>query len=150
MIGRQRARAFTLLEMLAVLLLIALGMSLLSYALQRAVVSAQGRQTSRDLVVALRAARVAAITRGEPASVVFDLQLPGYHLAEHPMQHLPDGMLLRVTSAAGRVPGQALITFLPAGTSTGGRIELAWNGRLWQVDVAWLTGRVSSQEVSAP
>lgn len=149
-IGRYRARAFTLLEMLAVLLLIAVGMSLLSYAIQRGMISAQGRQASRELVIALRAARVAAVTRGAPTTVVFDVHRHAYRLADQQEHQLPEGMRIQVTSAADIVPGRAAITFFPAGSSTGGRVELGWAERAWQIDVAWLTGVVSSHEVGAP
>ena len=53
---------------------------------------------------------------------------------------MPPGVSLAVVAVDGQT---AAITFLPDGSSTGGRVELAGAARRVQVGVDWLTGRVT-------
>lgn len=144
------SRGFTLLELLAVILIMALGISLLSFSVNRGLNSVKDRQAGRDLTLVLRAARNAAIAQGQAVVVSFDLAAHTYKAqavgqAEH---RLPDGMQMRVTTAADLVPNEAVIAFYPAGNSSGGNVYLTRNGLSWRVDVPWLTGVATWRELT--
>ncbi len=103
---------------------------------------------------ALRLARTEAIARNAPVSVVFDTAAGTLRVGARPPRSLPPGVAMAVAAAAGAagaagaangVSGtQAAIGFLPDGSSTGGRVELAAGGRRVRISVEWLTGRVSA------
>ncbi|TWI56682.1 general secretion pathway protein H [Pseudomonas duriflava] len=147
--GPARAqRGFTLLEMIVVIVLVAIGLTLVSFGVTRGLDSVRVREAGRDLTLALRAVRTQAITTGQPATLDFDLSKQRYQRAGKPSQRLPAGMHMRLTTAADlRTGRQAAIMFFPDGSSTGGNIHLEKDGRAWRVDIAWLTGAVRWQEV---
>ena len=74
-----------------------------------------------------------------PVSVRFGTAPPSLRVGTDPARALPAGVSLAVVAAGGE---GAAITFLPDGSSTGGRVELAGAARRVQVGVDWLTGRV--------
>src|SRR5450830_429396 len=67
-------RGFTLLEMLAVILLISLAVGLLGLGARQAVQAANERRVVGQMVDALRTARAGAIVSGRAARTEFDLQ----------------------------------------------------------------------------
>jgi len=144
--GRQEG--FTLLEMIVVILLVAVGLSVVSFSLVKGLDSLRGREAGRDLSLALRAARARAITDGQASRVEFDLPGRRYQAPGQPAHALPPRMNLRLTTAAAlRVGRHAAIQFYPDGSSTGGNVLLERDGQTWRVDVAWLTGEVRWREV---
>lgn len=144
--GRQAG--FTLLEMLAVIALIAVGVAVVSFSLGRGLDSLRVREAGRELSLALRTARAKAITEGQPARVQFDLRRRLYQVPGQPPRAWPAGMDLRLTSAAALGTGErGAIAFYPDGSSSGGNVRLSHDSRAWRVDVAWLTGDVRWQEV---
>ncbi len=141
-----RARGFTLFEMLAVILLIALIAGAVAIPISQGLASARVNAASGELAAALRWTRAQAIVKGEEQALEVDTRerhLPG---ARRPAgARLPQGMKLGLTSArednvndhTGR------IRFFPDGSSTGGRITLQRGQRQWHVNVSWLTGAVA-------
>ena len=67
-------RGFTLLEMLAVILLISLAVGLLGLGARQAVQAANERRVVGQMVDALRTTRAGAIVSGRAARTEFDLQ----------------------------------------------------------------------------
>ncbi|GGM20915.1 type II secretion system protein H [Pseudomonas asuensis] len=141
-------RGFTLLELIVVVILIAIGLTLVSFGVTRGLDSARAREAGRDLTLALRAVRTQAITTGQTATLNFDLANQRYQRPGQNPQTLPKGMRMRVTTAADLSTGRkTAIAFFPDGSSTGGNVRLEKDGRAWRVDIAWLTGTVKWQEV---
>ena len=89
---------------------------------------------------ALRLARSRAIAINQPVGVRFDPKEASVQVAGQAAQRLPGGIGLGVTPSTGQ---GLTILFMPDGSSSGGRVELAGAGRTAHVDVDWLTGRVS-------
>jgi general secretion pathway protein H len=139
------ARGFTLLEMLAVLLLIALAAGAISVSVSKGLSSARVRAASAELAAALRATRAQAIVKGEDQTFDLDIRTASYRAAGGHEVKLPRGMRLSITSAREDQPDghTGRIRFFPDGSSTGGHIVLQRGARRWQVNVAWLTGAVS-------
>ncbi|NWB99705.1 prepilin-type N-terminal cleavage/methylation domain-containing protein [Pseudomonas gingeri] len=145
------ARAFTLLEMLVVILIIAIGASLLAHSVAAGLDNARDRQAKRELSLALRNVRSQAVLNGQPAALHFDLMRNSYR-AEGQAEHLlPAGMHLRLTTAAELSSSRdGVIEFYPDGGSSGGNVYLERGPSHWRVDVAWLTGKVSGQDGVSP
>ena len=125
-----RARGFTLLELLVVLLLVALAVGLVGPPVIRALDSARERGAATDMQAVLESLGVRAFQRG--AALAIDGPALQAMLPELPAHW-------RVEVAAGA------LHYGPTGVSSGGEVRLIAPGR---VAVAWrivaLTGEVQS------
>ncbi len=141
----QRARGFTLLEILVVILLIGIAAAAVSVSVSQGLASARVNAASVELAAALRATRTQAIVRGKEQVFDVDTRKNTYKGADQREIRLPSGMKLGITSAKEDQPNATTgrIRFFPDGSSTGGHITLQREQRKWQVNVSWLTGAVS-------
>jgi general secretion pathway protein H len=139
-----RARGFTLLEMLAVILLIGIAVAAVSISVTQGLTSARVRAASSELAGALRATRAQAIVRGQEQNFDVDTHANTYRDVKQNDVRLPKGMRVSITSAKEDQPNDhtGRIRFFPDGSSTGGRITLQSGKRQWHVNVSWLTGEV--------
>jgi general secretion pathway protein H len=141
----RRARGFTLLEMLAVILLIGIAAAAVSISVTQGLASARINAASSELAGALRATRAQAIVRGQDQNFDLDIRANTYRDVRQHDVRLPKGLRLSITSAKEDQPDDhtARIRFFPDGSSTGGRITLQSGRREWHVNVSWLTGEVA-------
>jgi general secretion pathway protein H len=141
----RRSRGFTLLEMLAVILLIGIAAAAVSVSVSQGLAAARVRAASGELAAALRATRAQAIVQGRQQIFELDTHDGTYHGADGRTVRLPKGMQLSITSAKEDQPNAhtGRIRFFPDGSSTGGHIVMKRGTRQWRVDVAWLTGAIS-------
>ncbi|MCW8807585.1 MAG: GspH/FimT family pseudopilin [Rhodanobacter sp.] len=139
-----RAHGFTLLEMLAVILLIGIAAAAISVSVTQGLASARINAASSELAGALRATRAQAIVRGKEQNFDVDTRANTYRDVKQHEVRLPRGMRLAITSAKEDQPDDhtGRIRFFPDGSSTGGRITLQSGRRQWHVNVSWLTGEV--------
>ena len=139
------AHGFTLLEMLAVILLIGIAAAAAAVSVSQGLASARVRAASVELAAALRATRAQAIVKGKEQTFDLDIRAASYQAAGGKQVALPKGMRLSITSAREDQPNNhtGRIRFFPDGSSTGGHVVLQRGERRWQVNVAWLTGAVS-------
>ena len=139
-----RANGFTLLEMLAVILLVGIAAAAVSVSVTQGLASARVRAASSELAGALRATRAQAIVRGEEQHFDVDTRANSYDGAKRHDVRLPKGLRVSITSAKDDQPNDhtGRIRFFPDGSSTGGRITLQSGRREWHVNVSWLTGEV--------
>ena len=98
------------------------------------------RIASTTVSGALRLARTRAIATNRPTLVRFDTAQGSLQVGSDAARSLPPGIAMAVVTAREQGPA---IRFLPDGSSTGGRVELAGEGRKAQVGADWLTGRIS-------
>jgi general secretion pathway protein H len=138
-------RAFTLLEMLAVILLIGIAAAAVSISVTRGIASARINAAAGELAASLRATRTQAIVHSAQRTFELDISNDSYRGADQRDVRLPKVLQLSVTSATDdRIDGHtARIRFFPDGSSTGGRITLRSGQREWHVNVSWLTGAVN-------
>ena len=139
------ASGFTLLEILAVLVLIGIAITVTAFSLDGGLDRARLDASARDIAAALRHTRTRALVEHRPQWFTLDLNAHTYTSPGRDAQAIPRGTVLHVTSAAEDVqhPDEARIRFFPDGSSTGGNIELTRKHREVRIDVDWLTGAVA-------
>ncbi|TAN05024.1 MAG: type II secretion system protein GspH [Rhodanobacteraceae bacterium] len=149
--GLDPLRGFTLIEMLAVIALIAVGVTLTAVSLHG---RSRGQlQAAAERVAAgLRDTRTRAMATGKPQWFTLDLRTHSFTAPGRDPRGLPRRATLDVTSAAqGSIqPGIARIGYFPDGSSSGGNITLSERHRSLRVDVDWLTGAVTIQREAGP
>ncbi|MFC4819483.1 GspH/FimT family pseudopilin [Dokdonella ginsengisoli] len=146
--ARSRANGFTLVELMAVIVLLAIALTAVTFSFSKSLQSAKIRGASRDLVAALRYTRGQAIVKGKQSVLLLDLDNNSYTAPGKGAVKLPKGMNLRLTTAETEVTGgnSGGIRFFPDGSSTGGHISVLQGQREWRVNVAWLTGEIALDE----
>ncbi len=146
-LARKRASGFTLIEMLAVIVLLAIAMTVVTVSFSKSLQSAKIRGASRDLVAALRYTRGQAIVKGTQEVLTLNLDNNSYSAPGKSAVALPKGMVLRLTTADTEVSGNTGgIRFFADGSSTGGHISVLQGQREWRINVAWLTGDIALDE----
>lgn len=148
---RRRARGFTLIELVMVLMLAALAITVAAVAVSRSLGSAKVRAAGQDLVAALRYTRAQAIVTRKQQALELDVEKRSYNAPRRGEVQLPTDMELRLFTAAEERTGDTSgrVRFYPDGSSTGGRIKLVHRGRAWDVEIAWLTGEVRLRQGEA-
>ena len=141
----KRARGFTLVELVIVMVLVATLTGIGAMVIRAAVPGRELRGAAKELAGQLRFTRAQAIATGREQ--VFELDVIGkrWRAAGERTGDLPDAVALRVITARGESPAQdvAAVRFFPDGAATGGRIVLSIDEAAWRVDVGWLTGEVT-------
>ena len=141
-----KSGGFTLLELLVVLALAAVMLAITPPLLSGMLPGVELKGAARELVSALRYTRSKAITARKDKQLLLNLENKTFSVSDRSkIYHLPEKANIEMVTADTEVLGERLaaIRFFPDGSSTGGRITLAYDDRRYQVDVDWFTGRVS-------
>jgi general secretion pathway protein H len=143
-----RSAGFTLIELMAVIVLLAIALTAVTFSFSKSLQSARVRAASRDLVAALRYTRGQAIVKGEQEVLNLDLDSNAYTAPGKGAVKLPKDMSLRLTTAETEQTGANAggIRFFADGSSTGGHISVLQGQREWRINVAWLTGDIALDE----
>lgn len=149
--GHDHRDGFTLIELMVVLAVLAI---ITILALPYSSRSAEGRRLvafSQVVAVALRQARLEAISGNVETVVRFDLDrrvvIAGAHKR---VVIIPEDVTLTIITSSGELKErEAGFRFYPDGSATGGHILLKRGGEQWTVAVNWLTGHVARTTVSA-
>lgn len=145
----RRQHGFSLIEVVAVLALIAIVVGSVAFSFSKSMGGAKIRAASKDLVAALRYTRGQAIVKGEERALEVDVEKKHYQAEGRGVVALPEELEVRLLTAENEITGdgRGKIRFYPDGSSTGGRVTLARDRREWRVEVAWLTGEVRIEEI---
>lgn len=137
---------FTLLELLAVLALMALLLGLVLPNLLHSWEREKQRAGLRELITALRSARSEAVTKSQTVRLFLNLKTGCYRLAGATQEGALTGMGLSDARLVWQNPerNQGYIAFFGDGSSSGGRLTLVDpTGRLYLLKVEPITGKVS-------
>jgi prepilin-type N-terminal cleavage/methylation domain-containing protein len=137
---------FTLLELVAVLALLALMLGLVLPGLQRSFKRERDRATVRQLVVALRSGRSAAATSRERVRLFLDLNTGRYRLEGSGRGGELSGMRPAEAHLVWQDQGrrQGYIAFYGDGSSSGGYLALVdQSGQRHSLQVEIITGKVT-------
>jgi general secretion pathway protein H len=146
-IGARSDAGFTLFEMLAVLVIVAMTTAAIS-ALYRTPSGASQVKTAALLAAShLRDLRSGAMTTGSETVAEIDTanRILSFGARISPIQLSPS-VELEVTSADSERRSDSIsgIRFFPNGASTGGAILFKSKGAAYELRINWLTGRVST------
>jgi general secretion pathway protein H len=137
-------RGFTLLELLAVLVLLSAVLATAVPALMKTG-GIELRASARTLAAGLRRARSQAIQHSSREALSLDVERREFALSfEKRSRKLPGNINYTLYTARSTLESseRGAIRFFPDGGSTGGRITLSSGQRVIRVDVDWLSGRI--------
>ena len=142
---RDLNRGFTLVEIMVVLVIVALMMALVGSSISRNISGAQMRTAAGKVAASMRYTRTQAILTKTEQVFLVDTEKHTYQAAEREAVELPEGMKVELNTARSELTSETAggIRFYPDGGSTGGNVRLEANGRIYRVNVAWLTGEAS-------
>ena len=149
MTGVRSARGFSLIEIVAVIFLIALAIGAVSISFSKSMNGAKVQAATRDLIAALRYTRGQAIVKGKESTFDLDLANNSYRAPGRASVQLPKNMRLTLFTADREITSETSgsIRFFPDGASTGGHISVLMERVEWRIDVDWLTGAVTREEL---
>ena len=139
-----RSAGFTLVELMAAMVIAAMLLAATVPASVRFYESIQNRQAVRDVINLLGSARYLAVNSGSAQDVIIDPRSGQLQLNDERRQ-LPDGINLVVRTAQEvNRDDKGVIRFYPEGGSSGGDLDLERPGAdATRVSVDWLMGGVS-------
>lgn len=140
---RRSVAAFTLLEMLMVIAIIALAAAVAMPALTRPSDGVRLQSTARDIMNAVRLTRAMAIARNAEVALTIDVDKRTFASAAIRTQTFAPDITAEVTFAAllqRASERSGSFRFFPDGSSTGGDVRLRLNNREATICVNWLTG----------
>ena len=147
-----RQRGFSLLEMLVVIVIIGASYTLLPKLIFSGVSGAELRSNARAVATGLRLTRDAAINTRREAVMTLDLENRAFTVPNDSKIHkLHEELNVKLyTSQSDLITDKmGAIRFYPDGSSNGGRVTVSAGGRGFEVDVDWLTGRVTIKDAPA-
>jgi general secretion pathway protein H len=143
------ARGVTLLELLVVLAILALVAGMVLPQFGSGVPTSELKSAARQLAAGLRIARSEAVSQKRETFLTLDLEGRRFKIDREPREYpLPSRIGLKLFTAQNDIVSEKVgaIRFFPDGGSNGGRITVAGGERKYEVDVDWLTGRVTIYE----
>jgi len=138
---------FSLVEMLAVLTILALSVSFAMPLLSGKSDGLRLETASSELAGAIRATRSAAIVSNKTMTLLIDVDRRTFESAAVSQRSFAPDMEAKLTFASGirSAFSDGGFRFFPDGSSTGGDVTLSLHGKQTKLCVDWLTGGVHQQ-----
>jgi general secretion pathway protein H len=139
---------FTLLELIVVLAIVALGYSAVAVNFSSGNDAMALKAAARDLTSGLRYVRSQAMLSHETATLDFNLSENSYSLTgQEKIYTLPENIDVTINTAKEELhDGVAKLRFFPDGSSIGGRVTLEKKSHVQEININWLTGHVTLTE----
>jgi general secretion pathway protein H len=138
----ERQAGFTLIEMQAAMLIIAL-VAALVFATMSGTGRTQLKAVALQTEALLRRERLGAILTARSREVSIDGQHRAFVGDSGRRVEIPRDVTVDILSADERWSGrQAIVRFLPDGTSSGTVVKLSREGAIYEIRVNWYTGSV--------
>jgi len=144
-----RARGFTLIEIILVLVIGVAAYLLILVIPARGATSADLKAAARSLAAGLRQAQTIAMATKRDTALTLDLDTREFTVTgDATIRQVSKELDVKLFTAQSEVTSEkrGAIRFYPDGSSTGGRITVASGERKYLVDVDWLTGRVAIKD----
>ncbi len=145
-----RQSGFTLLELVVVLAIAGFIMTVTPPLLSKAMPGLQLKSSARELAAGMRYARDRAVSGRAEMVLSVDLEQRTVTVTgrARPIR-ISDDLDVAMVTAQSEVEDdqRGNIRFYPDGSSTGGRITVSHGRKGYDIDLDWLTGRVSITEV---
>ena len=127
----------------------ALAMALVGTSISQSISGAEMRTAARKVTAGLRYTRTRAILSKSEQVFHLDTESRQYRAADREAVELPEGMNVELNTARSELTSDTSggIRFFPDGGSTGGNVRLEANGRIYRVNVTWLTGETKLEKV---
>ncbi|MBF0327662.1 MAG: prepilin-type N-terminal cleavage/methylation domain-containing protein [Nitrospirae bacterium] len=140
----KKTGGFTLLELMIVLVLISLILGLSAALFTKTLGKSSMDATARDIIAAVRAARVLAQNNGVSQNIVFDLETKRYSIEGRSEKVLSSGIGIKIIDPLyGEViKGKYSLTFHPGGAVEGGTIVLSDTNRRINIHMDPVIGAV--------
>lgn len=140
MVSARSMEGFTLLELLVVLAVVGLLAVVAPPYVRGALARIEAEQASEAVAEALAEARALALTRNREVRVTVDAQSKGVDVEGGRWRRLPGAVTLSLSPPPQG--GRWELTFHPDGSSSGGRVLVSSQGRMWSLVIEQLTGNV--------
>jgi general secretion pathway protein H len=135
---------FTLIEMLVVLTILALGATFAVPLLSGGSEGLRLQMASSELAAAFRVTRSAAILRNAETTLMIDVDRRTFRSTVVSQRPFAPDIEAKLTFASGirSAPSDGGFQFFPDGSSTGGDVTLSLRGKQTKLCIDWLTGEV--------
>lgn len=140
---------FTLLEMLAVIVVLGLALALIVPRLPGPSPEVTLRMAGDRVQGALRLARSEAIAADRAVGVTFYPGEGTFRIDGASAVRLPDGSAIAEPAGGGSSGGLIRVAFAPDGSGAGGPIQLSAGEKTETIRIDWLTGRVRAGDVES-
>jgi general secretion pathway protein H len=143
--ARPSDAGFTLVELLAVITILAVAAAIFSFRGQSGFGTTKFRALMTGTAAALRETRAAAIASASERVFVIDTRGRKLTGANRTVTiEIPKDVTLEADVAENEnTGGTAGIRFFKDGSSSGGTLRFVWNNNLYSINVNWLTGNVA-------
>lgn len=123
-----RSKGFTLVELLVVLILIGIFSSLVFVAVASGILRSEENRFIQSFSQTLVRARSASLGRGEAVRFFIDGESRAFCIEGLKWQNIPESIKIEGEGVGEVEPGIYSVTFYPDGSSSGGEIDLKWEG----------------------
>jgi len=148
MVIRRESKGFTLIELLIVLVIMVSVAGVVAPLVSRSMDSAKLNSGARELVTLLKHMRNRAVVEGRSITLIVDDEIRAYRTdTDKKIYAWPDGVEVAMKNKNIEKDPANNIAFYPDGSSSGGAVLIQNNRRQLNVEINWVTGRVSLNEV---
>ncbi len=140
---------FTLVELLIVLILMGLLGSMVAVSVSSGLLKSKERRFVEDFVASMKQARNSAIGKGRGINFIIDGQKRTFGIKGRKLKEIPKAIEISAEGIVELRDGQYAVTFYPDGSSSGGKIDLSWEGgRKDEFQIGMIWARISHEVVN--